>query len=362
MPDVDDRLREELFREVVPGDPVGVAERVVARSLRLKHRRQAGMAALAVTVVAGSVLGATLLLRVFGRAPKPIVPVTGSSTGGTAATSPILFTGADPRTGIYGIYLINPITQTTRLVPGTGSLGPAGPAWSPSGREIAFYEGGVGAKPGVVVMNLSDFTVRHITTFGLEPEWSPDGDLIAFFWSPEGTVHDHIWVVHRDGTGLRQLGPGAWPAWSPDGTHIVFSTDGDQLEVMASDGSNVHSLGVNGIRPDWSPDGSTIAFSRDDGIYAMRADGSHVRKLTNGRPDYEDPDWSPDGTMIAFSHGTPGADANCGGATACMMSREELWVMNADGSHPKQLTHWASVIHGNGGTEPAWAPVTIPLP
>jgi TolB protein len=49
--------------------------------------------------------------------------------------------------------------------------------------------------------------------------------------------------------------------------------------------------------PAWSPDGQWIAFAGEDGadseIYAVRADGTDLRKITdNDRNEYE-PSWSP---------------------------------------------------------------------
>jgi len=59
------------------------------------------------------------------------------------------------------------------------------------------------------------------------------------------------------------------------------------------------------IPPTWSPDGKKIAFARLVGghlqLYVMNADGSGQRALTHGAPDHLDPAWSPDGKTIAFS-------------------------------------------------------------
>jgi Tol biopolymer transport system component len=76
-----------------------------------------------------------------------------------------------------------------------------------------------------------------------------------------------------------------------------------------------------------------IAFvSNRDGhneIYVMNADGSGQTRITTtaNNVDNRDPAWSPDAKQIAFfsNRDNPGADM-------------ELWIMNADGSSPRQLT------------------------
>ena len=59
------------------------------------------------------------------------------------------------------------------------------------------------------------------------------------------------------------------------------------------------------IQPTWSPDGKRLAFARLVGghlqLFVMNADGSGQRALTHGAPDHLDPAWSPDGKTLAFS-------------------------------------------------------------
>jgi TolB protein len=56
----------------------------------------------------------------------------------------------------------------------------------------------------------------------------------------------------------------------------------------------------------------------------MRPDGSRVRVLNASRVG-ECAEWSPDGRRIAFSSERDGEG--------------EVWVMDADGSHQRRLTH-----------------------
>ena len=72
-----------------------------------------------------------------------------------------------------------------------------------------------------------------------------------------------------------------------------------------------------GRSPTWSPDGTRIAYS-NDGIWVMNADGTDPRQLTDTGFS---PTWSPDGTRIAYNR-----------------VGLHLWVVNADGTNPQQLT------------------------
>ena len=172
-----------------------------------------------------------------------------------------------------------------------------------------------------------------------------------------------IWSMRPDGSDARQLTSDnridTDADWSPDGRRIVFVKLSDttsalpgtahfQIHVMAADGSDVRKLtegsGDGSDRgPRWSPDGSQIVFSRSSssagplGLFVMNADGSNVRALTTGSASW--PDWSPDGTKILFTVGDAlhivNADgtgvAPFGGAAACRGSlRAARW--SPDGS------------------------------
>ena len=135
------------------------------------------------------------------------------------------------------------------------------------------------------------------------------------------------------------------PAWSPDGKRIAFEFTRDgahasDIYVINIDGSEQRNLTDHvyvDATPSWSPDGKKIAFAsvRDTEsgslmsrveIYVMNADGSELRRLT--RDFFEDsyPCWSPDGKKIAFIR------------EDMREKKKYICVMMADGSKQKKLT------------------------
>ncbi len=92
------------------------------------------------------------------------------------------------------------------------------------------------------------------------------------------------------------------------------------------------------ISLDISPDGKTIVFELLGDIYTLPVEGGQAKLIAGGMSFDSQPKFSPDGKRIAFLSDRDGG--------------ENLWIMRADGSDPKQLSKesWAEMA------SPAWTP------
>jgi Tol biopolymer transport system component len=150
------------------------------------------------------------------------------------------------------------------------------------------------------------------------------------------------------------------PSWLPDGRGILFRRSGPGRA------STIWQMGVSGQSPalrfappnpplyqSFSPDQRRVAYAgilsptgdTDRGIFTLNVDGGGLETLYDVPGAYDSaPAWSPDGTKMAFESNADVAGANPEGDM-------EIWVMQADGSGPAQLTH--NTAHDEG---PAWSP------
>ena len=125
---------------------------------------------------------------------------------------------------------------------------------------------------------------------------------------------------------------------------------------MNANGSAVTRLTYNpaeDFSPAWSPDGTRIAFEsdsdvaggnpeRDMEIWLMDADGSDPIQITHNALHDEGPAWSPDGSMLAYSSGPENL-------------KLDINVMTAEGAHLRTLTDFAG-----RDESPDWQPIPAP--
>jgi Tol biopolymer transport system component len=174
----------------------------------------------------------------------------------------------------------------------------------------------------------------------LSPSFTNDGEHIVY--ASEG----QLWKVRKDGAGGKMKIPGS-------GTNRDFVPNVSVNNVlvfcsMQNTSNNIKYLiwtsNLNGgeltqlregVYPQWSPDGKKIAFEHKNEIWLINADGTNLMQLTNTLKITESlPSFSPDGNKIVYtsnedSDGKPMIDFN-------------IWSMNVDGSEKRQLTELSS--------------------
>jgi WD40 repeat protein len=171
--------------------------------------------------------------------------------------------------------------------------------------------------------------------------------------------HDHfpagedLFTIEPDGTGAVQLnldpairsGEIDDPAWSPGHTRIAFSAKPPapnnaeyDIFVVNPDGSGLVDLTntptENEYTPAWSPDGTRIAFVRE-GIWIMNADGSSPIQISGVDAEASGLDWSPAGDKLSFA------------------SEDNIFVIAPDGTGLAPLTTYGG---GTRAHDARWSP------
>lgn len=141
---------------------------------------------------------------------------------------------------------------------------------------------------------------------------------------------------------------------SPDGRTVAFDLLGDiyTMPIGGGKATAVHSGVSWSMQPRFSPDGSELAFTSDagggDNIWIMKADGSDPRQLT--KEDFRllnNPYWSPDGRyVIARKHFT----------TTRSLGTGEIWMYHRNGGGGVVVIEKPSPQHQKEIGEPAFSP------
>lgn len=269
--------------------------------------------------------------------------------------------------GEFAVVLMPPVSgaERTLITVRSDALSFTGPtlSWHPGGAHLAVVDGGA-----VFVLSTETGQRRQLTTppsGGADgnPAFSWDGRMLAF--SRGVGYNNNIFVLsvneaiepQGDPTQLTVGTAGAsfaaYPAWTADNREIVFSAGSVSLlnlwrVSVANPGQprRLASVGEGGSRLALSRDGRRLAYSRtssDSNIYkADVTDGGVTRRppvrfIASSRSEGH-PRFSPDGTKTAFESDRSGSP--------------EVWICNADGSNPTQMTFFDGPVTGT----PRWSP------
>jgi Tol biopolymer transport system component len=210
------------------------------------------------------------------------------------------------------------ILQTLTSPPAT-SYGDYRPVLAPNGRSLAFLrEHGVGA--------------TRIHVLPLKSSLAPAGEPTV--------IVPGLYLHHGDSV-----------SWTANGRDLIYSRSGELWRVRAFTGvraltegapARVAELGRNAATPSIAREGFRVAYvvsESDVNIWSIALSGREKpRKIISSTHFDFQADYSHDGKRIAFSSDVSG--------------NNEIWVADADGSNPVQISYF-----GVGASfRPRWSP------
>ena len=282
------------------------------------------------------------------------------------------------------------------------------PSWSPNGKQIAYVRLGPDGNRVHLVSPLggSDHKVSDFPLAFATPSWSPDSRWLAVARAPKGGPFaigsDGFYLLPVNGGEPRALripeeavGNSFGPAFAPDGRHLAYLTGSraSQHVAVIDLGADYEPIGTprrvtkRPMYPDggscWTRDGKsilyvewgvhrlwrvditgdrepqpveiagfgsirpTVAASSDRLVFVKEQEDTDIYRFEAGRPAERliastsrdgNPQFSPDGRRVVFDSERTG--------------EHEVWLAEADGSSPRQLTHGPGLMQGSA----RWSP------
>jgi len=223
--------------------------------------------------------------------------------------------------------------------------------------------------------------IRQLTFGGENAEayFSGDGKKLIFQSTRDGRACDQIYTMNIDGSDVRMISTGdgrtTCSYFFPNGKRILYSSthlgakqcpprpdfskgyvwavyETFDLFTAKPDGSDLRQLTTTpgyDAETTITRDGKYLVFtSKRDGdldIYTMDANGKKVKRLTSELGYDGGPFWSYDGKQIVYRAYHPQTEKEKSDYVDLLKQNLirptvlDLWVMNADGSNKRQVTH-----------------------
>ena len=300
--------------------------------------------------------GALFQVAVLGGPPKKIISHINSPAGLSPDGKQIAFARYQPGVASeqYQVWLTDAGGTNERRVWTCSEpkyLGLNGVSWSPDAKlltvDYGTEEGGDRVTIGTIAV--ADGTFNEIKTTDRWNRlgrivWFGDGSGMAVAARDRGADNWQIWRVAYPGgdaqritNDLHSYGFSSLTLTADSHTLVALQVEATASLWIAPEGdtrrartitSGQNARGANGAF-DWTPDGRLVFSSNAGGkneIWVMNVDGSGSKPLTEGGSS---PQVSPDGQYIFFE--------------SQRSKTKQVWRADSDGSRPKQLTEGSGV-------------------
>ena len=255
-----------------------------------------------------------------------------------------------------------------------GSEAHSPPAWSPDGKQIAYFSGRRGETISILCVTSADGKeereereIASIAPYKGPIDWLNDDEIVLIADIPEKREKG----IYSVSVSSREIKPilvdnevMGHVDVSPDGKRIAFlrGLQHHQIYSVDVDGSNLRQITSDDkasvYNPAWSPDGRQLVFSKSArgrrGISILSLNSGEERELL-GSDDpearFRSPSWSPDGSKIIYS--SRNAD-----------SQNAIWIVPTSGEIKPQRVQvdipslsLPSIVESEGGLfSPRWSP------